>query len=177
VAAACDGGVCGQAPEPVGVACSLGECDGQGACVECLADSDCLSGVCEAGELPEGDGLLRVDRRAADLGRRTGPGRHVRANHEIRIEDGEQALEVAAAQCRQEGIDHLTLPGEIGFGRLRAAAHAASRAAGELARRRFGTAEDRRDFLERRGEHIVQHEGQAFRGREPVEHDEQRKPY
>ena len=51
----------------------------------------------EPREVPEDDRLLRPDRRAADLGRRAGRSRHVRANHEIRIEDGEQAFEVAAA--------------------------------------------------------------------------------
>ena len=50
----------------------------------------------EPRHVPVGDRPLRPDRRAADLGRRAG-GRHVRANHEIRIEDGEQAFEVAAA--------------------------------------------------------------------------------
>ena len=57
-----------------------------------------------------------------------------------------------------------------------AAAHTAPRAAGELSRRLCGTADDRRDLLERHGEHVVQHEGEAFRRRQPVEHDEQREP-
>ena len=52
-------------------------------------------GLREPRQVPVGDRPLRPDRRAADLGRRAG--RHVRANHEIRIEDGEQAFEVAAA--------------------------------------------------------------------------------
>jgi hypothetical protein len=45
--------------------------------------------------MPVGDGPLRPGGRAADLDRRAG--RHVRANHEIRIEDGEKAFEVASA--------------------------------------------------------------------------------
>ena len=74
-----------------------------------------------------------------------------------------------------KGLDDLALPNEIGVGRP-AAAHAAPRAAGELPRRLCGTADDRRDLLERHGEHVVQHEGEAFRRRQPVEHDEQREP-
>ncbi len=49
LAATCVGGLCGEAPEPVGVACAQGECDGEGQCVECLNDADCASLVCEAG--------------------------------------------------------------------------------------------------------------------------------
>ena len=49
----------------------------------------------EPREVSVGDRPLRPDCRAADLGRRAGS--HVRANHEIRIGDGEQAFEVASA--------------------------------------------------------------------------------
>ena len=50
----------------------------------------------EPREVPVGDRPLRPGCRAADLGRRAGRDRHVRANHEVRIEDGEQTFEVAA---------------------------------------------------------------------------------
>jgi hypothetical protein len=46
-------------------------------------------GLREPRHVTIGNGLLRPDRRAANLGRRAGP---IRANHEIGIEDGEQAL-------------------------------------------------------------------------------------
>ena len=51
-------------------------------------------GLRELREVPVGDGSLRPDRRAANLGRRAG--RHIRANHEIRIEYSEKAFEVAS---------------------------------------------------------------------------------
>jgi hypothetical protein len=49
----------------------------------------------ELREVSVGDRPPRPDRGTADLGRRAG--RHIRANHEIRIEDGEKAFEVASA--------------------------------------------------------------------------------
>ena len=51
----------------------------------------------ELREVSVDDCPLRPDCRAADLARRAGWDRHVRANHEIGIEDGEQTFEVAAA--------------------------------------------------------------------------------
>jgi hypothetical protein len=68
-----------------------------------------------------------------------------------------------------------TLPDEIGVWGP-AATHAAPRAARELPRRLCGTADDRRDLLERHREHVVQDEGEPFRRRQPVEHDEQCEP-
>ena len=54
------------------------------------------------------------------------------------------------------------------------AANAASSAAGKLAHRLRGTADDGCDFAERNGEHVVQDEREAFRGFQLVEHHEQR---
>jgi hypothetical protein len=46
--------------------------------------------------VPIGDRCFRPNRRTADLGRRAGRD-HIRTNYEIRIEDDEQAFEIAAA--------------------------------------------------------------------------------
>ena len=116
----------------------------------------------EAREFSERDRLLRPDRRAADLRRRAGRDRDVRPHHEIRIEHSEQAFEVASAQGCKKGIDDLSLSHQIGVGRYRTAAHTTSRPAGELTRCGLGTADDRRDFIERQREHVVQHEGEAL---------------
>jgi hypothetical protein len=48
---ACDQGIPGFPPKGVGVMCAEGGgsfCDGAGACVECILDVDCPSGVCQA---------------------------------------------------------------------------------------------------------------------------------
>ena len=69
--ATCEQGVCGQAPEPMGVMCSDGQCDGSGSCVECLADADCASLVCEAGACAApacDDGVLNGDESDVDCG-------------------------------------------------------------------------------------------------------------
>ncbi len=47
--ATCILGVCGEAQAPMGEPCGAGKCDGAGMCLECLADIDCDSGVCNAG--------------------------------------------------------------------------------------------------------------------------------
>jgi hypothetical protein len=51
--------------------------------------------------------------------------------------------------------------------------HATARTAGELPRRSFGTPQDGGDFVEGHGEHIVQHESEAFGGFEFIENDKQ----
>ncbi len=71
LAATCEGGQCGQAPEPAGAACGLGQCDGAGQCVECLVDADCDSGVCQAGVCADagcGDGKKNGGESDVDCG-------------------------------------------------------------------------------------------------------------
>jgi hypothetical protein len=51
----CVGAVCKKSAVAAGVACSLGVCDGLGACVQCLISSDCgpcgfcIAGICTTG--------------------------------------------------------------------------------------------------------------------------------
>lgn len=42
----CVDGVCGSEPAAAGTPCAAGICDGAGACVECLSDAQCASGLC-----------------------------------------------------------------------------------------------------------------------------------
>ena len=46
----------------------------------------------------------------------SGPGARVGAEHHVRVEDGQQALEVLPAGGGQEGGGHRALPGGIGRG-------------------------------------------------------------
>lgn len=43
VEATCEAGICGAGPVAPGTPCSLGVCDAQGGCVECLQQSDCMA--------------------------------------------------------------------------------------------------------------------------------------
>jgi hypothetical protein len=69
--ASCTAGVCGEQPAPVGAPCGLGQCDGGGQCLECLADADCASGVCNAGACADAacdDGVKNGDESDVDCG-------------------------------------------------------------------------------------------------------------
>lgn len=43
----CTDGICGTSFTAAGTACATGFCNGNGQCVECLANADCASGICE----------------------------------------------------------------------------------------------------------------------------------
>ena len=57
-----------------------------------------------------------------------------------------------------------------------AASHPPAGPAGQLARGGGRAADDRRDLVERKVEHVVQDEGQTLGRRQGVEHDQQRQP-
>ena len=97
----------------------------------------------------------------------------VGAQHDVGVEDGEQRVEVALAGGREERVDELGLPQPVGVRSHVLSLHPASRAAGELPGGRCAAPDDRRDLVERHGEHVVQHEGDALGGRQRVEHDQQ----
>ena len=90
------------------------------------------------------------------------------------VEDGDERVEVTVAGGCEERFDDLPLGGQVGVGNGGGATDAATGAAGELARRLGRASDDRRDLLERHGEHVMQDEGEAFSGRERLEHDQQR---
>ena len=67
----CEAGVCGEASSPAGTTCSLGQCDGAGQCLECLADGDCPNGACVDGVCAGpscADGLENGDESDVDCG-------------------------------------------------------------------------------------------------------------
>ena len=118
-----------------------------------------------------GDGLRAADQRDQTRTRRPAVG----AQHDVRVEDGEEAFEVTVARRREEGVDDgpLAIEIDVGHGRTLDAATGTAR---ELPRRRRGSADDRCDLVERHGEDVVQHEGDPFGGRQGVEDDEHREP-
>ena len=99
----------------------------------------------------------------------------VGAQHDVRVEDGEEAFEVTGTRRRQEGVDDDPLAIEIDVGDGRAL-DASAGTARELPRRRRRSADDRCDLVERHGEDVVQHEGDTLGGRQRIEHDQQGEP-
>jgi MFS family permease len=125
--------------------------------------------------LAEGDDAGRaVDQDDAALGREAGEGDRlggdlgraaaqdareeraaVAAGHHVRVEDGQQGLEVAGAGGGQEGVHDAALAGVVRVGRRGRALDAAAGPAGELAGRDHGAAEDRGDVVEGHVEHVA----------------------
>ena len=100
--------------------------------------------------------------------------RAIDANDGVRIEHGEEALEVACARRPQKRLHHFALTSPAGVRWRWRAAHAPARAARELLCRGRRPSHDGTDLVERHGEQIVQDERKAFGGRQRVEHDQQR---
>ena len=96
------------------------------------------------------------------------------ANDGVRIEHGEEALEVACARRPQKRLHHFALTSPAGVRWRWRAAHAPARAARELLCRGRRPSHDGTDLVERHGEQIMQDERKAFGGRQRVEHDQQR---
>ena len=98
----------------------------------------------------------------------------IRGNDDVRVEDTQQRLEVAAPRRGNESVDHPTLHGQIGIGLGRLGPHASSRPAGQLPSCRRRPVDDERDLVEADAEHVVEHERQALGRRQRLEHDQQR---
>src|SRR5262249_59516983 len=92
-----------------------------------------------------------------DLTPTRGRGSAVGPENDVRVEYRDQRVEVAGARRGQEGIDNLSLAGEIGVGGRRSP-HPAACAAGQLSRRGRGPPDDGSDLVERQGEQVVQYE-------------------
>ena len=94
--------------------------------------------------------------------------------HDVGVEHGDQAVEVAGPGGTEEGVDHGPLPGEVGFGRRGRLLHLAAGATGQLTRGGRRPVEDRGDLLERDGEAVVQDERHPFRRGQRLQHGHQR---
>ena len=112
--------------------------------------------------------------RAADLAGRAARERVVGAEHDVRIEHGDEGFEVALEGGGEKGVDHAPVLGRVGDALRPGAAHPAPCPARELAGGLRSPIDDRSDLLERDTEAVVEDEGEPFRRRERLEHDEQR---
>jgi hypothetical protein len=102
------------------------------------------------------------------------PGPEVGPEHDLGMEHGHQALEVAPAGGAEEGPDHRPLAGQVGVGGRRLGALDPSPGpAGQLPGRRLRAADQRGDLLEGQVEQVVEHEGDPLGRGQGVEHDQQ----
>ena len=123
---------------------------------------------------PRRDSTLRDPCRAVQLDRFAVAA--VGAEHDVRVEHGHEAVEIALAGGGEVGVDDCPLADHVGVRRRRRVAHAAPGAACELAGRLRRAVDHRRDLVEWHREHVVQHEREPFGRAERVEHDLQRDP-
>ncbi len=98
----------------------------------------------------------------------------VGSEHDLGVEHGEQRGEVTAARGSEEGVDQLSLAGDVGAASGSRSLHAAACAARELPCRGRGAAHDRGDLVEAQVEHVVQHERDPLGRRQCFEYHEQR---
>lgn len=121
------------------------------------AGQDGASGA--AGASKEGGDLV------GPLGLRCGAQRDgllVGAQDDVRVEDGEQRVEVASVGGSEEGVDERRVTEAIHLlGRV-LLPHARARPARELAGRRHAAVDDRGDVVERNREHVVEDERDAL---------------
>ena len=100
----------------------------------------------------------------------------VGAQHDLGVEDGDEAFEVTIPRRRTEGADDGLLAINIDV-RNGGTLDAATGTARLLPHRRRRSADDRCELVERHGEDVMQHEGDPFGGRQGVEDNQQREPY
>jgi ABC transporter DrrB family efflux protein len=96
--------------------------------------------------------------------------------HDVRIEHGQEPIEVAVTVSREKRVGNLALRLEVRVRNGSLCAHAPARPAGELTSRLRGAIDDRRDLVEGHGEDVVQDEREPLRRSQRLEHDEQRQP-
>ncbi len=112
--------------------------------------------------------------RAAGREHESGAG--VLADHGLRVEHGEEAVEITVAGGGEEGVDDSALRDHVGFGRRVAVTDPPPAAAGELPGRLGRTVQDGADLVERHRKHVVQHVRQPLGRGQRLEDDEQGEP-
>jgi len=102
------------------------------------------------------------------------PGAFV-AEHDLRVQHGDQRVEVTVPQRGQERVDDPPLPGQVDLAGRGRALDPAAGPAGQLAGGHGGALQDGGDVVEGHGEDVVQDEGEAFGRGQGVEHHHQRR--
>jgi hypothetical protein len=111
---------------------------------------------------------------AADLGRYApGHGGGIGAEYDVGVKDCEKGLEVTATGGGEEGIDDLSLAGEVGVVRCWRSLDPAAGAAGKLSGGSGRAIDDGCDLVEGQVEHVVEHKGEAFGASQSFEDDEE----
>jgi hypothetical protein len=98
------------------------------------------------------------------------------ARHDVGVQHRDQSPKVALPGGGEEGVDDGPLTSQVGVRRRRGAADPASGPAGKLPGRLRRALDEHSDLVERDGEHVVQHERDAFCRVQSVENDLQRDP-
>ena len=111
-------------------------------------------------------GAAQFERSGAPMG----------ARHDVGVQYRDQSLKVALAGGSEVGVDDGPLTSQVGVRRRRGAADPASGPAGKLPGRLGRALDQHGDLVERNGEHVVQHEREAFCRTQSVENDLQRDP-
>jgi len=113
--------------------------------------------------------------RTADLTRRAcNHGRRVGTAYDGWVQQREKSVEVTTARSGKEGVDDLSMAGEIGVRHLRSLYPAAC-TAGELPGGGRGASHDGTDLVEGDGEHVVQDEGEPLCRSQGLENHQQRR--
>ncbi len=104
---------------------------------------------------------------AQDGGAAGPPGAEVGAQHDVRVEKGDESVEVAGAPCGEEGVHDRSLPGWVAFrGGDLGTVDPPPGPAGQLPGRLGRSPHQGTDLFERQVEHVGQHEWEALgRGR------------
>jgi hypothetical protein len=109
---------------------------------------------------------------ADDDGRSSAAGPEVGPQHDVRVEYGDQRIEVTAASCQEEGVDNRALTNEVGIWDL-GTSYPTPCPAGELPGGSRGSIDHRSDLLEWQLEHVMENEGQALSGSQRIKYDEE----
>src|ERR1700761_8344490 len=117
----------------------------------------------------------RQRRRSFGLARLAGcDGSGIGPEHDIRIEQSQQGIELAIARGIEKGGDDVASTFEVAFVTRSGALYAPTATTGQLARGRSVAIDDRCNLLERHAEHVMQDKGNTFGRSQRVEHRHQR---
>jgi hypothetical protein len=101
-------------------------------------------------------------------------GSAVCSDHNVWIKHREKRLKVSTARGGEEGIDHLSLAGEICVGNHVRSVHPTTSAARELPYRSWSPSYDGSDLVEGYGKYVKQYKREPLGGGQSIEYYEKR---